>query len=55
MSFINVLRRVDGGLPLFLLEFFRAFSKCFLQVGRYGICVPAFSSFSVSLPGAEVV
>ena len=29
MSFILVLRRVDGGLPLFLLEFFRAFSKMF--------------------------
>ena len=54
MSFINLLRRVDGALPLFLLEFFRAFSKNFLPAGRYGICVPAFSAFSVSLPGAAV-
>ena len=48
MSFINVLRRVHGGLPLFLLEFFRTFPKCFLLAGRYGMCPSIFNLLSLT-------
>ena len=49
MSFINVLRRVDGGLPLFLFEFFRAFSKMFFSGGSLRhMCPSIFNLLSLT-------
>ena len=54
MSFINVLRRVDGGLSLFLLEFFRAFSKMFFAGGSLWLMFPNIFNLLSLTSGAEV-